>query len=182
MLHENYYKLDNTTETAKIETDKYLEQIRSQTKSSGVKVPEVHGVDQGLNPHIKPEGQKSVVTLPTDKTPPIDKKLSTVVKTPIPKPRIRQRRAAIRRKVWVILPTPMPTQAPIPIPTPAPRVVKSLPEPVVQSQETLQPQHHLPAPLLINQPTPTCITQPVGPKIAHRPIPPYPDPYLRPPP
>ena len=45
VLHENYYKLDNMMETAKIETDKCLVQTRSQTKSSGVIVPEVHGVD-----------------------------------------------------------------------------------------------------------------------------------------
>ena len=35
VLHENYYKLNNITET-----DKYLVQTRSQTKSSGMKVPE----------------------------------------------------------------------------------------------------------------------------------------------
>ena len=73
-------------------------------------------------------------------------------------------------------------QMPTLIPTPAPRAVKSLPEPLVQSQEAVQPQHHLPAPLTINQPTPKCITQPVGPMIEHRPISPYPDPFLRPPP
>ena len=139
-------------------------------------VPAVHGVDKSLNPHVKPEIQKSVVTLPTDKRPP------TVIKPPVPKSRIGQVGAGIRRKVRAILPTPTPIQMPSPIPTSAPRAVKSLPEPVVQSQETAQPQHHLPAPPLINQPTPTCITQPVGPKIEHRPIPPYPDPFQRPPP
>ena len=53
-LHENHCKLDNMTETAKIETDKYLVQTRSQTKSTGVKVPEVHGIDKGLNLHVLP--------------------------------------------------------------------------------------------------------------------------------
>ena len=33
---------------------KYLVQPRSQIKSSGVKLPEVHGVEKGLDPHIKP--------------------------------------------------------------------------------------------------------------------------------
>ena len=80
VLHENFYKLDNMTETAKTETDQYLVQTRSQEKSSGVKVPEVHGIDKGLIPHIKPERQKSVVT------PPIDKRLPTIIKTPIPIP------------------------------------------------------------------------------------------------
>ena len=41
------------TETAKIETDKHLVQTRSQTKSSGVKVPDIHGIDKGLNLHVK---------------------------------------------------------------------------------------------------------------------------------
>ena len=176
VLHENYYTLDNMTETAKIETDKYLVQTRSQTKSSRVIVPEVHGVDKGLNPHIKPERQKSVAT------PSIDKRLPTVIKPPILKSRIRQGGARIRRKVRTILPTPTPIQMPTPIPTPTPRAGKSLPEPVAQSQEAAQPQHHLPAPLSINQPTPICIIQPVGPKIEHRPIPPYPYPFLIPPP
>ena len=76
---------------------------------------------------------------------------------------------------------PIQTSAP-PIPTPAPRTVQSLPEPVVQSQERTQPQHHLPAPQTIVQPTPTYITQTVGPRNEHRPIPTYPDPFQRPPP
>ena len=37
-------------------------------------------------------------------------------------------------------------------------------------------------PLPINQLTLTCITQPIGPKIEHRPISPFPDPFLIPPP
>ena len=49
VLHENYYRLDTT------ETDKYLVQLKSQTKSSGVKVPEVHGIDKVLNLHVQPE-------------------------------------------------------------------------------------------------------------------------------
>ena len=70
---KNYYKLDNLTETAKLETDKYMVQTRSKTKSSGIKVPEVNGVDKGLIPHVEPAHQKSVVTLPTHQTQPIDK-------------------------------------------------------------------------------------------------------------
>ena len=34
--------------------DKYLVKTRSQMKSSGVKLPEVHGVEKGLDLHIKP--------------------------------------------------------------------------------------------------------------------------------
>ena len=56
-----------------------------------------------------------------------------------------------------------------------------MPEPIVQSQENVQPQHHIPIPLPQHQPVdPTCIIQPIGPKIQHRPSPPYHDPYARP--
>ena len=66
---DNYYRLDNLTETA--EKDKYMVQTRSQTKSSGIKVPEFHGIDKGLILHVKPEHQKSVVSPPTHPIPPI---------------------------------------------------------------------------------------------------------------
>ena len=70
-----------------------------------------------------------------------------------------------------------------PISTPAPKEAPSLPEPMVQSQENVQPQHHIPIPLPQHQPVdPTCIIQPIGSKIQHRPIPPYCNPYTRPPP
>ena len=124
VLCENYYMLDNLTETAKIEADKYLVQTRSQTKLSGIKVPEVHCVDKGLIPHVKPEHQKSVVTpptrqtKPTHQTQPIDKRLPSSTIPLMPKPRVRKGRAGIRRKPKVILPTPMPRETPVPIPTP----------------------------------------------------------------
>ena len=105
-----------------VETDKNLVQTRFQTKSSGGKVPEVHGIDKSLNPHVKPERQNSVVTPPTNKTLPIDKGLPMDNKPPIPKPRIGQGRAGIRRKARVIL--PIQTPAP-PIPTPSPRAVST---------------------------------------------------------
>ena len=58
-----------------------------------------------------------------------------------------------------------------------------MPEPIVQLQESLQPQQHIPIPLPHHQPVdPTYFIQPTGPKIQHRPIPPYCDPYARPPP
>ena len=70
-----------------------------------------------------------------------------------------------------------------PILTPAPRKAPSLPEPVVQSQESLQPKHHIPVPLSCYQLVdPKCIIQLIGPKIQHRPMPPYHNPYVRPPP
>ena len=133
------------TEVSEIETDKYLVQTRSQAKSNGVKVPEVHGMDKGLIPHIKPEHQKSVVASTTHPNPPachtrptpltqlVDQGPPTNVMPPIPKPRIGQGRAGISRKPKVTLPIPKPIQTPAPpIPTPAPKAVQSLPEPVVQ--------------------------------------------------
>ena len=57
-----------------------------------------------------------------------------------------------------------------------------MPEPTIQSQVNVQPQHHMPKPFLQHQLVdPTCIIQPIGPKIRHRPSPLYHDPYTRPP-
>ena len=194
VLHENYYRLNDLTETPETEADKYLVQTMSQAKSSVIIVPEVHGMDNGLILHIKPEHQKSVVALttcptppaplhtrPTHHTQPMDQGLPKNVVQSIPKPRIGQ---GIRRKPMVSLPIPKPIQTPVhPIPTPSPRAVQSLPEPVVQSQERTLPQHHVPTvPVSIIQPTPASITQPVRPRVEHRSIPPYHEPLLRPPP
>ena len=46
VIHENYYNTEN-----------YLVQTRSQTKSSGIKLLEVHGVGKNLDSNIKPEKQ-----------------------------------------------------------------------------------------------------------------------------
>ena len=81
--------------------NKYLIQIRSQAKSTGIKVPEVHGINKGLNLHVKPQRQRLLSSLPTHSTPPtnlaqpVNKGPST---QPIPKPRIGQGRAGLRRK------------------------------------------------------------------------------------
>ena len=148
VLQENYYNLGNITEN-----DKYLVQTRAQAKSSGVKGPEVHGKEKNLLMHIRPESQKPI-NPPTDKKP------------PIPKPRLGQGRAIIRRKAGVGLATQAPIQ------TPAPKTASSLPVPVIQSQERVQPEH--------NQLTgPTNVKQPIGPRIEYRPIPLYSDPILR---
>ena len=82
---------------------KYLVQTRSQMKSSKVKLPEVHGVEKGLDLHIKPGRQRLVSPL-MDMRPPISK------------PRIGQGRASIRRKVRIVPP----------LQTPAPEVTQSL--------------------------------------------------------
>ena len=74
----------------------------------------------------------------------------------------------------------MPAQ---PITTNVPKAAVSLPEPVSQSQESVQLQYHVPILLPQHQLVdPTCIIQPKGPKIQHRPSPSYQDPYSTPPP
>ena len=55
---EHFYWFNSTTRTGETETNKYLIQTWSQAKSSGIKVPEIHGVNKELNPHVKPERQK----------------------------------------------------------------------------------------------------------------------------
>ena len=58
-----------------------------------------------------------------------------------------------------------------------------MPEPIIQSQVNVCPQQHIPIPLPQHQPVdPTHFIQPIGPKIQHRPSPPYHDLYSRPPP
>ena len=40
--------------------EKYLIQTRSQARSSGIKLPEVHGVGKNLDPNLKPEKQHAI--------------------------------------------------------------------------------------------------------------------------
>ena len=44
ILEDRYYNIGNNS--------KYLIQMQSQAKASGVKLPEVHGVDKGLDPNV----------------------------------------------------------------------------------------------------------------------------------
>ena len=48
ILNDRYYKVEE-------EKGKYLVQTRSQTKDSGIKVPEVHGTKKGIDPNLRPE-------------------------------------------------------------------------------------------------------------------------------
>ena len=105
----------------------------------------------------------------------IDKGLPT---HPVPKPRIGQGRARLRRKVKVLQPISLPHQLPAqPITKHVPKMVMPLPEPTDLSQSHIQPQI-MPRPLSHQLVDPTCI----GPKIQHRQFPPYNDLYARPPP
>ena len=49
VLKDKYYNVGSD--------NKYLTQMHSQAKASGVQLSEVHGVDKGINPDIKPERQ-----------------------------------------------------------------------------------------------------------------------------
>ena len=187
LLSNHFYQIDNMNASSQPETNKYLIQTRSQTKSGGIKVLEIHGANKGLDPNVKLGRQRSLPTLPTHSilptslTQPIDKGLPTY---PTPKPRIGQGRAGLKRKIRTNQTVPLPRQTITqPIQTPALKEMQSLLEPIVQSQEKVQPQYPIPILLPQHQPVdPTHIIQPIGPKIQHRPSPPYHDPYARPPP
>ena len=69
-LHENYYDIEN-----------YLVQTRSQARSSGIKLPEVHGMGKNLDPIIKPLKQHA-----------------NPIKGSIEKPHIGQGTAGLKRK------------------------------------------------------------------------------------
>ena len=48
ILNDKFYKVEE-------EESKYLVQTHSQTKDSGIKVPEVHGTKKGIDPNLRPE-------------------------------------------------------------------------------------------------------------------------------
>ena len=172
---DHFYRINNGTDQPK--TDKYLVQTRSQAKSSGIKLLEIHGANKGLDPHVQPGKQRPLPSLPIqsiDKGPPTH---------PIPKPRIGQGRARQRRKVKTHQPIPLPHQPIVqPITKHIQKTVMPLPESTVQLQIDVLPQ---PASIPLSQRQqvdPTNITPWIGPKIQHRPSPQYHDPYARPPP
>ena len=116
---------------------------------------------------------------PTTLAQPVDKGLP---RHAFSKPRIGQGRVGLKRKFRTNQSIPLPKwMLAQPLQTPTPKEALSLPEPIVQSQENVQPQHHMPISLIQHQPVDaTCIMQPIGPKIQHRPYPPYHNLYARP--
>ena len=135
----HFYQINN--EISQPQTSKYLMQTRSQAKSSGIKLPEIHGMNKGLNPHIKLGKQRPLSTLPMHSIPPtslvqpVDKGPPT---QPIPMPRIGQGRAGLRRKFKTSQPIPLPKQiAAQQTTTHVPKAELSLPEPIVKSQENV---------------------------------------------
>ena len=161
-VDNHFYRIDNENNQPK--NDRYLVQTRSQAKSSGIKLPEVHGANKGLDPHVQPGKQRPFPPLPiqtVDKGPPTH---------PILRPRIGQGRAGLRREVKALQPISSPHPLPAqPITEHASRTVMPLPEPTNQSQSHIQPQI---MPRTLSQPQPVDPTH-IGPKIQHRPSPPY---------
>ena len=82
VLQDKYYKLNENK-------DKYIVQTKSQTKVSGVQLPEVHGSRKRLDPHKIPEKQSQpVVGMDVDR-----------------KPRIGQGRAGVEERLhpsWIL--------------------------------------------------------------------------------
>ena len=119
---DNYfYQINCGTDQPK--TDKYLVQTRSQAKSSGIKILEIHGANKGLDPHVQQGKQRPLPSQPIQN---IDKGLPT---HPIPKPRIGQSRARQRRKVKTHQPISLPHQSTVqPITKHVQKTVMPLPE------------------------------------------------------
>ena len=78
-VDNHFYQINETDQPL---TNKYLVQTRLQAKSNGIEVPEIHGINKGLNPHVKLGKQRPLPSLPPHS---VDKGLPT---HPIPKPRI----------------------------------------------------------------------------------------------
>ena len=135
-------------------------------------MPEIHGANKGLDPHVQPGKQKSFPIQTVNKGMPTH---------PIPKPRIGQGTAGLRRKVNTLQPIPLPHQLPTqPITKHVQKAVVPLPEPTNQLQSQV-PSQILPRPLSQHHPIdPIHIPQQIGPKIQHRPTPSYHNPYARP--
>ena len=171
-VSDHFYRIDNEVSIPR--KDKYLVQTRSQVRSSGIKLLKIHGTHKSLDPHAQPGKQK---TFPIQT---INKEMPT---HPVPKPRIGQGRAGLRRKVKMTQPIPLPHQPPTqPMTKHIQKAVIPLTEPINQLQSHEQSQI-MPRLLSQHQPIdPMHIPQQIGPKIQHRPTPSYHDPYTRPPP
>ena len=156
-VSDYFYHINNEIKLPR--KDKYLVQTRSQVRSSAIRLPEIHGVNKGLDPHAQPGKQKTFPIQTMNKGTP---------KPPIPRPRIGQGRAGLRRKAnTILLPQQLPTQ---PMTKHIQKTVMPLPETITQSQSQVQPQV-LPRPYI----DPIHIPQQIGPKLQHRPIPSYHD-------
>ena len=160
-VSDYFYRIDNEINLPR--KDKYLVQTRSQVRSIGIRLPKIHGANKGLDSHVQQGKQKSFRIQTINKGMPTH---------PIPKPRIGQGRAILRRKVKAPQPIIslhlLPAQ---PITEHDSRPVVPLPECTNQLQSHVQSQI-LPRPLSQHHPIdPIHIPQQIGTKIQHRPTP-----------
>ena len=170
-VNNYFYHIDN--EAIIPAKDKYLVQTRSQVRSSGIRLLETHGANKALDPHVQPGKQKSFPIQTVNKGAPTH---------PIPKPRIGQGRARLRRKVNTLQPIPLSQQLTQSITKHIQKAVMPLPEPINQLQSHVQSQT-LPSPLSQHPPIdPAHIPNQIGPKIQNMPTPSYHNPYATPPP
>ena len=51
-VSDYFYRIDNEMNLPR--KDKCLVQTRSQVRSSGIRLPEIHGANKGLDPHVQP--------------------------------------------------------------------------------------------------------------------------------
>ena len=56
-VSDYFYRIDNEINLPR--KDKYLVQTRSQVRSSGIRLPEIHGANKGLDPHVQLSKQKT---------------------------------------------------------------------------------------------------------------------------
>ena len=123
-VSDYFYHIDNEINLPR--RDKYLVQTRSQVRSSDIRLPEIHGANKSLDPHVQPGKQKSFPVQTINKRMPTH---------PIPKPRIGQGRAGLSRKVNTLQPITLPHQLPTqPITKYVQKAVVPLPKPTNQSQ------------------------------------------------
>ena len=85
-VSDYFYHIGNESNLPR--KDKYMVQTRSQVRSSSIRLPEIHGANKGLDPQVQPGKQKSFPIQSVNKGTPTH---------PIPKPRIGQGRAGLRR-------------------------------------------------------------------------------------
>ena len=132
-IDDHFYRINIGNDQPK--TNRYFIQTRSQAKSGSIKIPEIHGANNGLDPHVQLGKQRPLPSLPIQsvgKGPPMH---------PIPKPRIGQGRAGQRRKVKTHQPISLPHQSPVhPITKHVQKTVMPLPETTAQSQIDALPQ------------------------------------------
>ena len=98
VLQESYHSLNDLTKNIDSGTDKHMVQTRSQGKSSGIKMPEVHRAKKDLILHVKPKNSIVVPSTcpipptwhlgPIHHTPHTDQRPPIKAVFPIPKPRI----------------------------------------------------------------------------------------------